>query len=243
MSGRTVYLDPTAIMRLVLDEPGAVELTGALRGTSGRVTSVISRAEAQRTAARHDAAAAARAAEILARLSLIELDRTVVAQAATLRPLALGAIDAIHVASAMLLADSLDAFLTYDPQRAEAARMVGLSVESPGADLGAPPSPRVEDEAPAPVVPIDDSKVQRVVDRLVGRLRPARIVAPGPHGTGPATGDLRLTVVLGDWSPGRDSPRQAHEAIRDLGVPVDLTFLDDDDPATTRAGRVLYQAD
>lgn len=41
-------------------------------------------------------------------------------------------IDAIHLASALALADELDAFVTYDVRLAEAAVGSGLTVVSPG---------------------------------------------------------------------------------------------------------------
>jgi len=243
VSARVAYLDPSALVLLVLGEPGGAELTASLRGTSARITSVVSRAEVQRAAALRDPAAAERAVEIMARLSFIELDSAIVAQAATLRPAALRTIDAIHVASALALAESLDAFVTYDPHRAAAARGVGLSVESPGVELDLALETETELESIPVGVPLDAAMMQRVVDRLVGRLRPSRVVLlPGPSAdTG--RGDPRLVVVLGDWSPGRDSPRQAQEAISDLGVSVDLGFVDDDDPGAARTGRVLYQVD
>ncbi len=43
MSGRTAYLDASAITRLVVDAPGSAEATAFLRGMSNRVTSVVSR--------------------------------------------------------------------------------------------------------------------------------------------------------------------------------------------------------
>jgi predicted nucleic acid-binding protein len=44
----------------------------------------------------------------------------------------LRALDAIHVASARLVGDELDAFVTYDARQAQVATAEGLRVISPG---------------------------------------------------------------------------------------------------------------
>jgi hypothetical protein len=234
VSGRTVYLDATAIGALVLGGAGAGELTAALRGTGTRATSIISGAEVPRAAALRDAAAVARAMEVMTRLSVIQLDGAVVAQAATLRPATLRAADAIQVASAMLLADSLDAFLTYDPGIAEAARGANLRVESPGVELAAGPV----DAPPSPTAgSVDEALLMRVVDRMVGRLRPDRIIAP--EGAMAQADTLHLAMVPGPWSPGRGASWVAQEAIEDLDIRLDLVLVDEDTPEPP--GRTLYQ--
>lgn len=236
MSGRTAYLDASAIVRLVLDDTGATELVATLRGLGNRLTSVVSRAEVARLVASRDAASMARANDVLARLAVIELDRGIVTAASTLRPPTLDLVGAIHVASAMLLADSLDVFLTYDPTIAAAARGASLPVESPGVELATIADALVADEvAAAPEAEL----VQRVVDRLVGRLRPGRIIAPDDA---PTTGGvLHLAMVPGPWSPGRGAIWIGQEAIEDLDVRLELALIDEDTPEPT--GRVLYELD
>jgi uncharacterized protein len=41
-------------------------------------------------------------------------------------------LDAIHVASAQIIGDSLDVLLTYDKRMLEVARSVGLPAQAPG---------------------------------------------------------------------------------------------------------------
>lgn len=238
MSGRTAYLHPSAILVLVLGGAGATELTGALRGTSTRVTSIVSKAEVQRAVLAQDPSSAPRATDLLARLALMELDDGVVTQALHLRPATLPAVGAIHVASALTLAESLDAFLTYDPLVAEAARGANLHVESPGVELAAVSDALAGEVAgePAPGA-IDEALLMRVVDRMVGRLRPERIVVP--EGPVDAAGTLHLAMVPGPWSPGRGASWVAQEAIEDLDVRLELLLVDEDTPEP--AGRVAYQ--
>lgn len=233
MSGRTAYLDPTAIVRLVRNEPGAAEMTGLLRGMSNRVTSVVSRAEVARAIALSDPDALGRATDLMARLALVQLDPGIVTSASALRPATLGTVGAIHVASALLLADSLDAFLTYDPAIASAARGASLPVESPGVELALADTSTPEEAVGA----TDPALLQRVVDRLVGRLRPGRIIEP--EGAPRSGGHLELAMVPGPWSPGRGAIWIGQEAIEDLDVTLDLLLVDEDVPEPS--GRVLYQ--
>jgi hypothetical protein len=234
VSARTAYLDATAVIALVLDEPAAPDLVAFLRGMGNRLTSVITRAEVARRVASTEPAAASRAAEIIARLAIIELDGGVVGTATALRPPSLGLAGAIHVASAQLLADSLDAFITYDPAIAAAARGVSLTVESPGVDLAT----EVAAVKPtrAAVGSFDPALVQRVVDRLVGRLRPGRVVLPDGAAQ---DGTLHLAMVPGPWSPGRGAIWIGQEAIEDLDVRLDLALVDEDTPEPP--GRILYE--
>lgn len=221
-------------MRLVLGEQGTDELVALLRGMGTRVTSAIAEVEVPRVIAVADAEAATRATEVLARLTMVGIDPALVAVAAALRPPSLSAAGAIHIASAQLLADSLDAFVTYDPDIAAAAREASLRVESPGVRLAA-----ATDDAAATAgqATTDEATLMRVVDRLVGRLRPDRIVLP--DGAPSQSGALWLAMVPGPWSPGRGATWVAQEAIEDLEVRLELTLVDEDTPEP--AGRTLYQ--
>jgi hypothetical protein len=232
VSGRTAYLDASAIVRLVRNDPGAAEMTALLRGMSNRITSVVSRAEVARSVAAGDPESLGRATEVMARLSMVALDPGIVTTAASLRPTTLGTVGAIHVASALLLADSLDAFLTYEPAIAAAAQGASLPVESPGVELAVADAPDTQGDAPT----TDAAVVQRVVDRLVGRLRPARIIEP--EGAPRSGGVLQLAMVPGPWSPGRGATWVGQEAIEDLEVRLELILVDEDTPEPP--GRLLY---
>lgn len=68
---------------------------------------------------------------LLRRLRLVRLDAALLDAAGRLGPPALRTLEAIHLQSALLLGDELDALITYDVRQAEAARDTGLSVRSP----------------------------------------------------------------------------------------------------------------
>ena len=68
---------------------------------------------------------------MLASIDVIELDQRVSDRAVSVGPIVLRALDAIHLATALELGESLQAFVTYDDRLAEAARTVGLPVARP----------------------------------------------------------------------------------------------------------------
>lgn len=66
--------------------------------------------------------------------TLLALRTDLLTRAGTLLPPALRSLDAIHLASALIIRDELDAFVAYDARLLEAASALGLPVASPGAD-------------------------------------------------------------------------------------------------------------
>jgi len=74
-----------------------------------------------------------RAREVLDSLVLLQLSTATFERAATLDPLSLRSMDAVHVASAVELGDDLDSFVTYDDRQAEALTVLGIPVMQPAA--------------------------------------------------------------------------------------------------------------
>ncbi len=127
---RVAYVDASAIVKLIVDEPGS----GAMRRwnvEADRVlTSRVGIIEATRAAGRRDHDPA-HLRSVLSSLDVIELDAAIGGQAGSLHPLGIRALDAIHVASALAAGSELDSFVTYDERQAAAARGVGLPVVIP----------------------------------------------------------------------------------------------------------------
>jgi uncharacterized protein len=131
----TIYLDASAVVKLVVPETGSVELAEFLaRGTS-LATSVVASVEVPRAVARYHAAAADRTTGVLDAMTVIDLTRRRASQAAVLTPITLRSLDAIHLAAALDVGEDLACFVTYDRRLADAAREAGLPVASPGVDL------------------------------------------------------------------------------------------------------------
>jgi uncharacterized protein len=124
------YVDASALTKLALDEPGSAAMRRWYIEAERVASSVVGVIETRRAVARH-VDTFERLEELLRSVVRLEVDRVVATMAATLEPAALRTLDAIHLASALGLADQLDAFVTYDDRLADAARRVGLPVVRP----------------------------------------------------------------------------------------------------------------
>jgi predicted nucleic acid-binding protein len=128
-----LYLDSSAIVKLVTREPGTTELVQAIRTDPEVVSSALARTEVVR-AVRRSGGRSARAETVLERTALVHIDEQILRSASQLGPRELRTLDAIHLATALSLADDLDALVTYDTRLAHAAMNAGLEVRSPGHD-------------------------------------------------------------------------------------------------------------
>jgi len=129
---RALYLDSSAFVKLVVEEPESAAVRSFLANRSARrVSSALLRTESLR-AVRHlgpDALATIR--EGLRRVDLIGIDDRILDAAGILEPQVLRTHDAIHLATAMAVGDDLEAIVTYDERMVEAARLMGLSTATP----------------------------------------------------------------------------------------------------------------
>jgi uncharacterized protein len=129
MSGR-IYADASALVKLVVEEPGSAAMHRWFVESEIALTSRVGIIETIRASSRraHDPA---HLEAVLRDLGVIELDAPIAAVAASLQPARVRTLDAIHIASALAVAPDLDAFVTCDDRMAEAARAVGLPVMRP----------------------------------------------------------------------------------------------------------------
>lgn len=128
-----VYLDSSAIVKLVVQESESAGLAAFLQDRPQRVSCALARVEVARAVRAHGDAAVRRAHGILHRLFLLRLDDQLLEDAGNLDPLPLRSIDAIHLAAARTMRDSIDEFVTYDVKLADAAQHSGFTVVAPGA--------------------------------------------------------------------------------------------------------------
>lgn len=126
-----VYLDSSALVKLVVAESESAALQRELRGEPERASCALARVEVVRAVRPHGAAAVARARRLLRRLDLIQLDEELLDAAAMVDGGLLRSLDAIHLAAALLLGDSLTSVITYDQSMTAAAAAVGLTVSAP----------------------------------------------------------------------------------------------------------------
>lgn len=132
-----IYLDSSALMKLVRREAETAALGEWLDQRSDQpvVTSELGRVEVLRAARRVGGQVLSEARALVGDLDLVPLDRAVQDVACDIGDPLLRTLDALHLASAMLLAEGLTAFIAYDHRRANAAQASGLIVATPGHPL------------------------------------------------------------------------------------------------------------
>ena len=128
-----VYLDSSALVKLVVAEPESSALAAFLRGRSERVSSTVALAEVPLALRRagFGASERRRSREVLARIALVDVDRRILAAAAALDPSELRTLDAIHLATALAVREDVEALVTYDRRLAAAAARAHLEVSAP----------------------------------------------------------------------------------------------------------------
>jgi predicted nucleic acid-binding protein len=128
--GDLAYLDASAFVKLVLDEPESKPLDLALddwRWTSSALLEV----EATRTIRRRDASRLDALRALLGAVRIVEIDADVRRVAAALPDTTLRSLDAIHLATALSLGERCGTIFAYDDRLAAAARAHGLTVTVP----------------------------------------------------------------------------------------------------------------
>ena len=127
-----LYLDSSAIVKLVVPERGSIELVAAIEEDPDVSSSEIAVTEVVRAIGRMGGPVD-RADAVVRSLALVPLDRTIVSEAASLRPWTLRSLDALHLASAQSLQPDVSVFVSYDARLSKAAAAAGLVVHAPGA--------------------------------------------------------------------------------------------------------------
>ena len=126
-----VYLDSSAIVKLVVLEPESDALSDHLERRPVRVSCALARVEVIRAVGGHGQAAIQRARRLLTSVSLLRLDDVLLDEAAALEAPTLRSLDAIHLAGARALGAELAEVVTYDRRMAEGAHALGLPVSAP----------------------------------------------------------------------------------------------------------------
>lgn len=145
---RAAYLDSSALVKLVVPEPETLALRTAILDENWQllVTSTLAHTEVLRavTVAAPSAATERRARAVLSTVVQLEVSADVLERAATVRPVTVRSLDAIHMATATLAAtehhsqvpNGIAALVTYDTRMASAWRMSNpTSVRAPGTPL------------------------------------------------------------------------------------------------------------
>jgi predicted nucleic acid-binding protein len=127
----TVYVDTSAAAKLLVEEPESARLASYLDGLEAQediMSSGLLETELRRFGTRVDIPQSA-VTEVLARVGLIEPDRSMFLEAALLPGPQLRSLDALHLATAIRL--DADAVVAYDRRLLDAARSLGVNAVSP----------------------------------------------------------------------------------------------------------------
>ena len=133
MTEGALYLDSSAIVKLVLPEPETHALVTRLRDDPEVISSALARVEVLRALKRIEAPPAVwdQAGRVLTRIALVRVDDAVLDGAAAIDPAELRSLDAVHLATALGIGESLDGLVTYDSRLRKAADRAGLTVLMP----------------------------------------------------------------------------------------------------------------
>jgi predicted nucleic acid-binding protein len=126
-----VYLDSSALVKLVVVERESRALRRYLRRHPERVSCSLVRTEVLRAVRDTGGRSLQRARDVLRRVNLIRLDDALLDAAGLLEPRIIRSLDAIHLAAAQLVFDELEAVVTYDRRLAEGAALMGFPVAAP----------------------------------------------------------------------------------------------------------------
>src|ERR1700722_14175303 len=125
------YLDSSAIVKLAGREAQSDALRKYLRRRRSLTPSALARPEGLRGLLLGGVPALVAGRRVLERVDLVRVNDRVLDLAATLLPLEMRSLDAIHLATAKRLGADLREIVTYDERMVTAARAMGFVVSSP----------------------------------------------------------------------------------------------------------------
>ena len=130
-----IYVDTSALLKLIRDdEPEGPALRTFLRSSTNPprlVSSTLLRVEARRGTLRVSPRSLPRVDLLLSDVHTIPMSDVVIERAGRLPDPLLRTLDAIHLATALLIREDVETVLTYDTRLATAAREHGLAVAAP----------------------------------------------------------------------------------------------------------------
>lgn len=127
------YLDTSAAVKLVQEEHGSAGLHAWMSEHERTLaSSALLRTELLRATRRSRPDLLGQARALLDHVTLIDVGQDVCERAGLLDPDGMRSLDAIHLASALALAEELEGIVTYDVRLRAAAIAVGLNVIAPG---------------------------------------------------------------------------------------------------------------
>jgi uncharacterized protein len=130
-----IYLDSSALLKLVFLEPETTELRRWVLDRAGLTltSSELAKVEVLRGCWRVDVGLLPAARQLLSGMNFVPLSGNVIEQAGALGDPLLRSLGALHLASAISVATELTAFVAYDRRLIAAAASASLVTVQPGA--------------------------------------------------------------------------------------------------------------
>jgi uncharacterized protein len=133
-----LYVDTSALLKLLVREAESTAIERELLQWPSLATSVVTEVELPRAVARarEDRPDAVIDGSlilqgVIASAAIVELDEDIVAAARDVAPVHVGALDAIHIASALSFDQELGGVATYDNRMSDALTRAGANVVAP----------------------------------------------------------------------------------------------------------------
>ncbi len=133
-----LYVDTSALLKLLVREAESTAIERELVRWPSLATSIVTEVELPRAVARarQDRPDAVIDGSlilqgVIASAAIIDLSEAIVAAARNVIPVHVGALDAIHIASALSLDEELAGVATYDNRMADALARAGVNVIAP----------------------------------------------------------------------------------------------------------------
>lgn len=128
-----IYLDSSAVLKLIFDEAESDVLQTWLteRARVPWVSSELAKIEVVRATRRYSPGSVPTARAVVAQMNLVPIDSRATDLASEVGDPMLRTLDAVHLASALLVRDHLTAFVAYDLRLVAAAEAHGLTVDAP----------------------------------------------------------------------------------------------------------------
>ncbi len=131
MTSAGVYVDTSALARVMLGEPDADAVAASLATFAHHFASRLLAVELRRVALREQVSE--RADALLGSIALVPLHEELLAAAESVPPAAVATLDALHLVTALKLRDGglIASIMTYDHRLGAAAATHGLAVVAP----------------------------------------------------------------------------------------------------------------
>jgi predicted nucleic acid-binding protein len=126
-----IYIDTSALLKLIFDEAGSVALETYLPDGAELISSKLLQVEARRGTLRRAAGRLPRLDVLLSEIETVAISDVVIESAGRLPDPMLRSLDAIHLATALLIREDVDVLLSYDDRLTAAAAAHGIKTASP----------------------------------------------------------------------------------------------------------------